>query len=131
MVAFSRSIGAVALFAAGVEGARISRKRATEADPTTKFIAGVPVLNYHTAFEGEPILAEGEREGEWVVMVKAGTSDAQIQKLCKAAPNGCNLAGHSTGVPFIEMRGTEKDLEAVIIAAEGALNTLCPTKPCT
>ena len=44
---------------------------------------------------------------------------------------GCNLTGRSTGVPFIEMRGTEKDLEAVIIAAEGAVNTLCPTKSCT
>jgi len=126
MVAFSRSFGSAVLFAAGAQGARISRKRATEAGPTTKFIAGVPLLNYQTAFEGEPILAEGEREGEWVVMLKAGASDTQIQKLCKAAPNGCKLAGHSTGVPFLEFRGTEKDLEAVISLAEGAVRYVEP-----
>jgi len=126
MVAFSRSFGSAVLFAAGAQGARISRKRATEAGPTTKFIAGVPLLNYQTAFEGEPILAEGEREGEWVVMLKAGTSDTQIQKLCKAAPSGCKLAGHSTGVPFLEFRGTEKDVEAVISLAQGAVRYVEP-----
>jgi len=126
MVAMSR-FGSVALLAAGVEGARISRKRAVEASiPGTKFIAGVPVLNYHTAYEGEPSLAEGEREGEWVVMVKPGTSDAQLQTLCKAAPRGCNLVGHSKGVPFVELRGTESDLEAVIHSAQGAVKFVEP-----
>jgi len=125
MVALSRCLGSTFLFAAGVEGARHSRKRATET-PSTKFIAGVPVVNYHTAYEGEPSLAEGEREGEWVLMVKPGVSDSQIQMLCKASRNGCKLAGHAQGVPFLEMRGTESDLEAVVQMAQGAIKYVEP-----
>jgi len=124
-VALSRATSA-ALLLVGAEGARISRKRATEASPTTKFIAGVPVLNYHTAYEGVPSLAEGEREGEWVVMLKEGTADSQIQQLCKATHNGCNLAGHQGGVPFVEFLGTESDLEAVISTAQGAVKYVEP-----
>jgi len=126
MVALSRCLGSVALLAAGAEGARIARKVASR---STKFIGDVPVLNYHTAYEGEASLVEGERkerEGEWVVMVKAGTSDAQIQKLCKVARNGCKLAGHAKGVPFLEMRGTESDLEAVVQSAEGVVKYVEP-----
>ena len=48
---------------------------------------------------------------------KDRTRDTQIRKLFKAAPDGCNLAGH----PFVEMRSTEKDLSAVIGVAEGAV----------
>jgi len=126
MVALSRCLGSVALLAAGAEGARIARKVASR---STKFIGDVPVLNYHTAYEGEASLVEGERkerEGEWVVMVKAGTSDAQIQKLCKVARNGCKLAGHAKGVPFLEMRGTESDLEAVVRVGQGAVKYVEP-----
>ena len=61
-----------------------------------------------------------------VVMLKSGTSDAQIQKLCKAAPSGCKLTGHSTGVPFVEFRGTEKHLEAVVSLAKGAVRYVEP-----
>jgi len=96
----------------------MSRKRTD----TTKFIAGVPVLNYHTAYDGQGTLGELERgaEQEWVVMVKPGTSDAQVQHMCKMNKNGCNLLGHpSGGVPFLEMRGTEGDLEAVLRSSEG------------
>jgi len=84
------------------------------------------VLNYHTAYEGVPSLAEGEREGEWVVMVKEGTTDAQIQQLCKVARNGCKLAGHQGGVPFVEFSGTESDLDAVISSAQGAVKYVEP-----
>jgi len=118
-----RSLGSLALLTSGAEGARIARKRVAK---PTKFIAGVPVLNYHTAYEGEPTLVEGEREGEWVVMAEPGTSNAQIQKLCQAARKGCKLAGHGSGVPFFELRGTERDLEAVISAAKGIVKYIEP-----
>jgi len=94
-----------------------------------KFIAGVPVLNYHTAYEGESSLAasDGEQAGEWVVVVKGGTTDAQMQHLCKTAPNGCNLMGHPQGgVPFLEMRGTESDLEKLVQSAEGVIDFIEP-----
>merc|ERR550539_1425903 len=41
--------------------------------------------------------------------------------------NGCNLVGHPAGgVPFIEMRGTEKDLEAVLKISDGAAKYVEP-----
>jgi len=49
------------------------------------------------------------------VMLKPGTTDGQVQEMCKANKNGCNLAGHPKGgVPFVEMRGSESDLESVL-----------------
>jgi len=126
MVALSRCAGSAAVLLAGAEAARISRKRETVA-PNRKFIAGVPVLNYDTAYEGVPSLAEGqEREGEWVVMGKEGTTDAQIQQMCKAARNGCKLAGHQGGVPFVEFLGTESDVERVINSVQGAVKYVEP-----
>jgi len=111
-----------------VEGARVSRKRAAD-DVRTKFIAGVPVVNYHTAYEGKSSLgaSDSEMKGEWVVVVKAGTTDAQMQSLCKAAPNGCNLMGHPQGgVPFMEMTGTESDLNKLVQSAKGIIDFIEP-----
>jgi len=72
----------------------------------------------------------GEVEGseqEWVVMMHPGTSDEQIQRMCKTSRNGCNLAGHPAGgVPFVEMRGTERDLEAVLHSSGGAAKYVEP-----
>jgi len=93
-----------------------------------KFIAGVPVLNYHTAYTGIASFEQGsEQEQEWVLLVKPGTTDAQVQRMCKISKNGCNLAGHMDGgVPFVELRGTELDLEAVLSAADGAVKYVEP-----
>merc|ERR1719379_2781672 len=41
--------------------------------------------------------------------------------------NGCKLTGHPTGgVPFIEMRGTEQDLEHVLHSGSGAARYVEP-----
>merc|ERR1719330_2009352 len=42
--------------------------------------------------------------------------------------NACNLIGspHKGGVPFLEMRGTEQDLEKVIQSGEGAVKYVEP-----
>jgi len=127
MVALSRCLSSVAFFAAGVQGARVSRKRATETSGA-KLIAGVPVLNYHTAYQGEASLAQVESEGEWVVMLNAGTTDAQIESMCQSAPHNCRLRGNPSegGVPFMEMRGTEADLEAVVHSAPTAVKFFEP-----
>jgi len=129
-MAMSSCLGSAALFRTA-DGARISRKRAdvgTEA-LTTKFISGVPVVNYQAAFEGEAILGEvAKTEGEWVVIVNPGTTDEQIQTMCKAASRGCKLTGSPSagGVPFLEMRGTEADLAAVIHSAPSAVKFIEP-----
>jgi len=126
MVALSRCLGFLALFA-DAEGARIARNRASA--PSTKFIAGVPVLNYDSAYTANLGELTGEEEQEWVVMVKPGTTAAEIRRMCKMNPNGCNLEGHPDGgVPFMEMRATERDLEAVFKSAKGAVRYVEPDK---
>jgi len=127
MVALPRCLGSLALLLVGAEGARISRKSTSA--PKTKFIAGIPVLNYHTAYGGKASLGELEsvEEQDWVVMVKPGTSDSQVEKMCKTNPKGCKLVGHPDGgVPFIEMSATELDLEAVLKSSDGAARYVEP-----
>jgi len=130
MVALSRCLGSLAFALLGAEGARVSRKRAVSTTPATKFIAGVPVLNYDGAYNGESSLGEleSEKEQEWVVVVNQGTSDEQIRSMCKTNKNACNLVGspQKGGVPFLEMRGSEKDLEAVIHSSNGAVRYVEP-----
>ena len=119
-----------ALLLAASDGARFSRKRARgSTSPHTKLIAGVPVLNYHTAYGGKGSFAELERaeEQEWVVMMMADTTDAKVQAMCETSKNGCNLVGHPKGgVPFLELRGTEQDLEAVLRTGDGAVKYVEP-----
>merc|ERR1719330_1632862 len=68
-----------------------------------------------------------EAEQEWVIMLRPGTSDAQIKSMCKTNENGCNLAGNPHGgVPFIELSGTELDLEAVLENSKGAAKYVEP-----
>jgi len=135
----SRCLGSLALFLAGAESGRITRKRGTA---STKFIAGVPVVNYHTAYGGARLRRGVEEasfgevvdaEQEWVVMLKPGTSDEQIQKMCKTNKAGCNLVGHPAkgGVPFLEMRGSESELEAVLQSSGGAARYVEPDSEVT
>jgi len=127
MVALSR-LGSLAALLSGVQGARVSQKRV--AAQQTKFIAGVPVLNYDTAYEGEASLGASEDlAGEWVVVVKDGTTDVQMQGLCERVPNGCNMIGHAEGgVPILEMRASEKDLEALAHFANGIISFIEPDR---
>jgi len=112
----SRCLGSLAVLAVSAEGARISRKHSVSRAPNTKLIAGVPILNYDTAYDGEGAFVEGQSEGEWVLVARAGVTEAQLEQMCQASPHGCRLRGHPIkgGVPFLEMRGTEQDLEAMI-----------------
>jgi len=84
------------------------------------FVAGVPVLNYHAAFAGSS-LGETDVEEDWVVMMQPGATDMQIEDLCHFARRGCAMSGNPSrgGVPFLEMRGTESDLKAVIEKSHG------------
>jgi len=88
------------------------------------------VLNYHGAYGGKGSLAglEGDEEQEWVVVVKEGTSDETLKSMCKQSKNSCNLVGHPAagGVPFVELRGTEEDLKAVVTTAGGAVRYIEP-----
>jgi len=127
MVALSRCLSSLALLAAGTQGARVSRKKTSA--PQTKFIGGVPVFEYHAVNAGGASLSEvdGETEQEWILILARGTSDAQVLSLCKMNKNGCNHVGHPTGgVPFVELRGTEADLERVIHSDQAAVKFVTP-----
>lgn len=128
MVALSRCLASLGLLVANVHGARLAknRNRASKAHPGTKFIAGVPVLNYHAAYGGQSSLStlEESLEEEWIVMMHPGATEAELAGLCQVAKNGCKMSGHR--VPFIDMRGTEKDLEAVLESAPGAIKFVEP-----
>jgi len=128
-----RNLGFVVAFLGGVRSARISRSRSSaeaQEPPTTKFVAGVPILNYHLAFGGKASLSEaGEQLGQdWVMVVQSGTSDAEVDGLCKGLKQGCKMVGHpgGGGVPFLEVHGTEKDLEGIVQAAAGAAKFVEP-----
>lgn len=123
MVALSRCLALPALLASsflGVDGARIARKPSHR--PSTKFISGVPVLNYDLAYGDEESLAEvavEDRAADWVVVAKPGTSETLMHSACQHI--GCKLAGHpsSGGVPFFSLKATEKDLAMVLDTASG------------
>jgi len=117
----------LALLFSQVDGARISKKRHSRG-ANSKFLAGVPVVNYEIAYGGQPNFAavEETREEEWIMMMKEGTTDAQIDSMCKVARKGCKNVGHpdTGGVAFLDMHGTEKDVEAVIKSADGAVQLI-------
>merc|ERR1719384_889198 len=49
-------------------------------------------------------------------MLQPGATDAQIKELCAKSSKGCQMTGHADkgGVPFIDVKATEKDLEGII-----------------
>jgi len=102
----------------------------TKAASETKTIAGVPVYNYHLAYTASSQAgkaaglleveedASTQFEADWIVVMKPGSSDSQIQDFCKKDPSHkhCNPAGHPSkgGVPFVEVHGSEGDLEELV-----------------
>jgi subtilisin family serine protease len=113
MVRGMRVLGAAAAAALlGVEGARI--KRSNVPARGTKFVDGVPVLNYHLAYGGKTSLLERKGSQQWVVMLNAGVTDGQVDQLCKLSK--CVREGHPSkgGVPYFEFEGTEEELEKVV-----------------
>jgi len=122
MVVVSRCLGSLALFLAGAQSARVSKKRTNT--PQTKFIGGVPVYEYHAV---KASLSEGGTEQEWIVILAPGTTDAKVKSMCATNKNGCNQVGHPTGgVPFVELRATEAELEQVIRSNQASVKFVTP-----
>jgi len=122
----------------GLAGAfrKIQREQNME---TAKFIAGVPVYNYHLAHqarsdallevEGTGMAGKGGKGGkggnggedggsaaDWIVMLKAGISQDELDTFCSNTPSGsqCTPEGHAGILPFVELRGTKSDLDDFI-----------------
>jgi len=111
------------LAAALGQSARVNRHRYAP----SKFLAGVPVLNYHNAFEGATSLAQSDTlKQDWTVVVNAGVTDEQIAALCNLGE--CKAVGHPSqgGVPYFEVSCTEAELEELLHQAKGAAKYVEP-----
>merc|ERR1719189_3172493 len=117
----ARCAAVVGLAAALAQGARVDRH---QKNARSKFVAGVPVLNYHLA------LAKTENlKQDWTVIVNPGVSDEQMAALCKLGD--CKAVGHpsSGGVPFFEVSCTESELEKLVKQAKGVVKYVEPDSP--
>jgi len=96
--------------------ARVGRRSSTPQGGQAKFIAGVPVLNAHLASVGGAAEAEGDAHSDWVLVFGADARDADLEAACKL--RSCLRVGHPSagGVPYMEVRGTESDVAAVLAA---------------
>merc|ERR1719412_2707513 len=103
---------ALALLAGGAAGARISKRGADN----KKFIAGIPVLNYQDAYNGESLGEFGASQA-WDIMLKKGATNKVIEKMC-AAGGVCTMQGHPStgGLAFLTVTATEQELEKVLKA---------------
>jgi len=122
-----------ALLQAG-SGARITRKKDGS---STMLMSGVPVHNYHLAFNAdrwEDTHMQAVRkemrtdEEDWFVMMKKGISNAELEQTCNAYAQ-CMQHGHSEGVPFLDLRATEKELEIILSQEKKRVKFVEPNQP--
>jgi len=100
-------------------------------------MSGVPVHNYHLAFNADrwetshmQALRKEMRsdEEDWFVMMKKGISNAELEQACNAHAQ-CMQHGHSEGVPFLDVRATEKELEAILSQEKKRVKFVEPNQP--
>jgi subtilisin family serine protease len=115
--------GVLAGFAVAAQGARISRHQESEPGKT---LAGVPVLNYNSAYGGR-VRASADQKEHWVVFAKKGADTENLETLCQSS-GACEKTGHPSegGVPFFEVFTTETALEKVLSQAPGQFEFVEP-----
>lgn len=117
---------ACAALVVGTEAVRLGRQVSQ-----VKHIAGVPIYNYDQAYGGEHALLEdgSEMEENWIVMTNEDASDEAISTLCQTS--NCKDMGHPEegGVPFFEVRCSERELEKVILQGDGVVSFIEPDLP--
>jgi len=118
----ARLAAALSLAAVCAEGARVDRRKSNRA----KFVAGVPVLNYHLAYEGQSLAETDSTKQDWTVIVNPGVTDEQIKALCKIGD--CKAVGHPSkgGVPYFEVSATEGELEKLMQQSKGVVKYIEP-----
>merc|ERR550525_894565 len=67
-------------------------------------------------------------EEDWVVMMKKGISNAELEQACNAHTQ-CMQHGHSEGVPFLDLRATEKELESILSKEKKRVKFVEPNQP--
>jgi len=118
-----------AIAALGAHGARINRrKRGSANTPTTKTILGVvPIVNYDRAFRNHPSLVENsEPEEDWVIVMKPEATEEKINTLCSLG--NCIATGHPSGggMPYFEVRASERELEMLLADAASEVEFIEP-----
>lgn len=118
-----RVVGALVGVAMVAEGMRVSKHGSSGSGKT---LAGVPVLNYQTAYHGKARTSAAEKE-HWIVFAKKGVETKTLEDLCKSS-GACERTGHPSqgGVPFFEVYTTEEGLEKVLLEAAGAIDFVEP-----
>jgi len=128
-----KSLALSAALLQAADGARIQRSKHSSG---VKLISGVPVHNYHLAFQAnrweasymQAMAKEMKKDEEdWFVMMKKGTSNAELERACSAHAQ-CKQHGHSEGVPFLDLRATEAEL-AVFLSQEKGVKFVEPNQP--
>merc|ERR1740121_2067901 len=102
----------------------VARQKKTD---RSKFVGGVPMLNYHLAEVGQTPLSKAKNaKQDWTVVVNSGVGDEQVAALC--ALSDCKAVGHpsSGGVPFFEVSCTESELEQLMQQAKGVAKYVEP-----
>jgi len=123
--AMLRSLGLLSILLARRWVCLATSSHDAQADSTPqgeKLIAGVPVMNYHLA-AAAPRLADGTPSAwtTWILFLKSDASNSELDDFCQGSSCTCRLAGHpgNGGMPFLEVHGTEQDLEALFKKREG------------
>jgi len=79
-------------------------------------------MNYHLA-AAAPRLANGTPSAwtKWILFLRDDASNAELSDFCQGSSLRCRLAGHpgDGGMPFLEVHGTEQELEALFKKREG------------
>merc|ERR1719189_997955 len=138
-----KSLALSAALLQAVDGARIQRKRDAS---SVKLISGVPVHNYHLAFQADrweasfqadrweasymEIMQENLRKDQedWFVLMKKGTGNTELERACSAHAQ-CQAHGHAEGVPFLDLRATEAELEAFLSQERDGVKIVEPNQP--
>lgn len=116
------------------DGARVQRKRDASG---VRLISGVPVHNYHMAFKADRWEASymqamekelKKDEEDWFVMMKKGTSNAELERACSAHAQ-CKQHGHAEGVAFLDLRATEAELAAFLSQEKDGVKFVEPNQP--
>lgn len=108
-----------------VGSVRNAKKHQLGVAPSQKVIAKVPVLNYDLAYGGGARAHDGALEN-WILVADGAASDEQLSSLC--ALSKCLRTGHPSkgGMAYLEIRGTEFDLEKIISGADGLIEFVEP-----
>lgn len=110
------SLVVISVCSFSADGVRLKRAQKTAALKGAKFLAGVPILNYHLSASK----TAGVGDEEWMLAVKPEITDEQVHAMCSKLK--CVREGHPSkgGVAYFEVKSTEAQLET-LLSADGSM----------